>query len=47
MTGPGKARNATSAKVMRLLGWTQRSREDAIVTTAESLVQLGLLKKSK
>lgn len=40
----GKKRNATSAKAKRLLGWTPRSREDAIAATAESLVRLGLLK---
>jgi dihydroflavonol-4-reductase len=32
---------------MRLLGWAPRSREEAIVATAESLIRLGLLKKSK
>ncbi|WP_448101064.1 SDR family oxidoreductase [Luteibacter jiangsuensis] len=35
--------NATSDKAIRLLGWAQRSPEDAIVATAESLVRLGLL----
>lgn len=40
----GRKRNATSAKARRLLGWTPRSREDAIVATAESLVRFGLLK---
>jgi len=35
--------NATSAKAMRLLGWRPRSREEAIVATAESLHRLGLL----
>jgi nucleoside-diphosphate-sugar epimerase len=40
----GKARNATSEKAMRLLGWAPRSNEDAIVATAKSLVRLGLLK---
>ncbi len=39
--------NATSEKARRLLGWAPRSREDAIVATAESLVQLGLLGGSK
>jgi dihydroflavonol-4-reductase len=42
----GKYKNATSAKAMRLLGWTPRSSEDAIVATAESLITLGLLKGS-
>ena len=47
VTELGKARNATGAKAMRLLGWAPRSREEAIVATAESLIRLGLLKKSK
>jgi nucleoside-diphosphate-sugar epimerase len=42
----GKTKNATSAKARRLLGWAPRSREDAIVATAESLVHLGLLRDS-
>jgi nucleoside-diphosphate-sugar epimerase len=41
----GKHKNATNAKARRLLGWSPRSNEDAIVATAESLVRLGLLKK--
>ena len=40
----GKKKNATNAKARRLLGWTPRSNEDAIVATAESMVRLGLLK---
>jgi nucleoside-diphosphate-sugar epimerase len=40
----GKHKNATSAKAQRVLGWQPRSREEAIVSTAESLIQLGLLK---
>ncbi|QJP14730.1 aldehyde reductase [Starkeya sp. ORNL1] len=40
----GKVRNSTSAKAQRVLGWTPRPREEAIVATAESLVRLGLLK---
>jgi len=40
----GKWKNATSEKAQRVLGWNPRSREDAIVATAESLVRLGLLK---
>ncbi|MCS0502694.1 SDR family oxidoreductase [Ancylobacter mangrovi] len=35
--------NATSERAIRLLGWTPRPREEAIVATAESLVRLGLL----
>ncbi|MGB7284784.1 MAG: aldehyde reductase [Candidatus Acidiferrum sp.] len=40
----GKRKNATNEKARRLLGWTPRSNEEAIVATAESLVRLGLLK---
>jgi dihydroflavonol-4-reductase len=39
----GKVRNATSAKAQRLLGWMPRSREDAIVATAESLLRFGVV----
>jgi nucleoside-diphosphate-sugar epimerase len=42
----GRSKNATNAKAKRLLGWTPRSNEEAIVGTAESLVKLGLLKDS-
>jgi len=42
----GKRKNATNAKARRLLGWSPRSNEECIVATAESLVQLGLLKDS-
>ncbi|HEX4079232.1 MAG TPA: aldehyde reductase [Rhizomicrobium sp.] len=42
----GKTKNATGAKASRLLGWSPRSREDALVATAESLLRLGLLKES-
>ena len=42
----GKSRNATSAKAKRLLGWSPRSREDALAATAESLARLGLLKRA-
>ncbi len=42
----GKKKNATSEKAQRLLGWTPRSNEEAILATAESLVRLGLLKDS-
>jgi nucleoside-diphosphate-sugar epimerase len=43
----GIAKNATNEKARRLLGWTPRSNEDAIVATAESLIRLGLLKRSR
>jgi len=42
----GKPKNATSEKARRILGWTPRSNEEAIVATAQSLVQLKLLKPS-
>jgi dihydroflavonol-4-reductase len=42
----GKVKNATNEKAKRLLGWAPRSREEAIVATAESLVRLELLKDS-
>jgi len=42
----GKTKNGTGEKARRLLGWSPRSREDAIVATGESLVRLGLLKDS-
>jgi nucleoside-diphosphate-sugar epimerase len=41
----GKTKNATSEKARRLLGWAPRSREDALVATAESLIRLGLRKE--
>jgi nucleoside-diphosphate-sugar epimerase len=36
-------RHATSAKAQRMLGWRPRSREDAIVATAESLMRFGIV----
>jgi dihydroflavonol-4-reductase len=30
-----------------LLGWSPRSREDAIAATGESLIRLGLIKGAK
>jgi dihydroflavonol-4-reductase len=39
----GKVRNATGDKARRVLHWTPRSSEDAVVATAESLVKLGLV----
>ena len=41
----GKSKNATSAKAKSLLGWTPRSREDALAASAESLLRLGMLKE--
>jgi nucleoside-diphosphate-sugar epimerase len=39
----GSTRHATSAKAERVLGWKPRSREDAIVATAESLLKFGIV----
>jgi len=41
----GKRKNATNEKARRMLGWTPRSAEEAVVSTAESLLRLGLLKR--
>jgi nucleoside-diphosphate-sugar epimerase len=43
----GKKKNGTNAKAKRLLDWQPRSREEALVATAESLVRLGLVKGMK
>jgi nucleoside-diphosphate-sugar epimerase len=40
----GKIKNATNEKARRMLGWTPRSSEEAILATAESLLRLGLVK---
>ena len=40
----GKHKNASNEKARRLLGWTPRSPRDAILATARSLSELGLLK---
>ena len=42
----GREKNATNEKARRVLGWSPRSNEEAIVATAESLVRLGLLPRS-
>jgi dihydroflavonol-4-reductase len=39
----GKIRNATSEKARRVLGWSPRLNEEAVVGTAESLIRFGLL----
>ena len=39
----GKRKNATSGKAQRMLGWKPRAMEEAVVSTAESLVRLGLV----
>ena len=35
--------SASNAKARRVLGWTPRSREEAIVASGESLIALGLV----
>lgn len=40
----GAIRNATSEKARRVLGWSPRSNQEAVVATAESLTRFGLLK---
>jgi dihydroflavonol-4-reductase len=42
-----KPKNATGEKAQRVLAWKPRSREDALVATAESMLRLGLLKHSE
>lgn len=42
----GTKKNATAEKARRVLGWSPRSREEALVATGESLIRLGLLKGS-
>ena len=42
----GNIRNASSEKAKRMLGWSPRSNEEAVVATAESLMRFGLLKHS-
>jgi len=37
-------RRSTSAKARRLLGWQARTNEEAILSSAESLIRLGLVK---
>lgn len=42
----GQIRQASNEKARRVLGWTPRTNEETIVATAESLLQLGLLRGS-
>jgi nucleoside-diphosphate-sugar epimerase len=42
----GRRKNGTSEKARRILNWSPRSREEALIATAESLVRLGLLRDS-
>jgi nucleoside-diphosphate-sugar epimerase len=41
----GKTKSATNEKAKRVLGWQPRSREEALAATAQSLIELGLLKE--
>ena len=41
----GKRKNATNEKARRVLGWNPRPAGEAVVSTAESLLRLGLLKR--
>jgi nucleoside-diphosphate-sugar epimerase len=43
VTELGKAKQASHEKATRLLGWSPRSNEDALVATAESLLQGGFV----
>jgi len=42
----GKHKDASNEKATRVLGWKPRSAQESVVATAESLLQLGLLKAS-
>jgi len=41
----GKRKNISNEKARRVLGWTPRSDEEGILATAESLRELGLIKR--
>jgi dihydroflavonol-4-reductase len=40
----GRAKSASNEKAKRLLGWSPRSNEEAILASAQSLVERGLVK---
>jgi nucleoside-diphosphate-sugar epimerase len=42
----GKRKNGSNEKARRVLGWQPRSNEECLVATAQSLMDLGLLKDS-
>jgi nucleoside-diphosphate-sugar epimerase len=42
----GKWKNASSEKARRVLGWSPRSNEEAIVASAKSLIDIGVIKTS-
>jgi nucleoside-diphosphate-sugar epimerase len=43
----GKRKNGSNEKARRVLGWQFRSNEECIAATAQSMVELGLLKDSQ
>jgi dihydroflavonol-4-reductase len=44
---PSQSAGKGGPEAKRLLDWHPRSKEDALVATAESMLELGLLKDSK
>ena len=40
----GKVRRSTGAEAMRLLGWLARGNEEAMLSSAGTLIRLGLFK---
>jgi nucleoside-diphosphate-sugar epimerase len=42
----GKWKNASSEKARRVLGWSPRTNEEAIVAAAKSLISIGIIKAS-
>ncbi|MGD9814706.1 MAG: SDR family oxidoreductase [Hyphomonadaceae bacterium] len=43
----GKRKNGSNEKARRVLGWQPRSTEESLVATAQSMIELGLLKESR
>jgi dihydroflavonol-4-reductase len=43
----GRIKNASNEKAKRVLGWTPRTNEEAIIAAAESLVRFGSITQSK
>jgi nucleoside-diphosphate-sugar epimerase len=42
----GKNKPMTNEKAKKMLGWEPRSNVEALIATADSLIKLGLIKKS-
>lgn len=42
----GRIKNASNEKAKKILGWTPRTNEEAIMAAVESMVRLGAIKKS-